>query len=290
MSVVRPGEEDGPRPQGMLVAVGGNEDKQFDLKVLRHIANLPVGGTRVVEVLPTASSIPKAVSESYVQAFGKIGIPTVNVMDVQSRADAANEDYVRRIREADVVFLTGGDQLRITTLLGGSPVLRAIKGHYLRGGVVAGTSAGAAAMSGTMIFEGEATAGSMVKGNVQMSPGLGLIGIAVVDTHFITRGRFSRLLEVVASNPGYIGLGVGEDTAVIIREGRRVEVIGAGVVVVVDGHRLGYTNLTDIKLGQPIAAENLIVHTLVEGHGYDLVEQRFIPPKERPQVDIHENH
>lgn len=280
--------DDLSKPKGTLVAVGGNEDKQFDLRVLRRIVDLPEGGTKIVEVIPTASSIPAQVSQSYVSAFGRIGIPSVNIMNIRSRAEARSPEFVRRIREADVVFFTGGDQLRITTLVGGSPVHLAIKGHYQRGGVVAGTSAGAACMSGTMIFEGEAAAGSMQKGNVQMTPGLGLISTCVIDTHFIARGRFSRLLEVVTSNPGHIGLGVGEDTGIIIRDGHLVEVIGAGVVVVVDGHHLRYTNISDVNLGQPIAVENMIVHTLVEGHGFDLAEQRYLPPKPTPKVD-HEN-
>ncbi|HWH07737.1 MAG TPA: cyanophycinase, partial [Candidatus Thermoplasmatota archaeon] len=262
------------KPKGSLVAVGGNEDKEKDLKVLRIIAGLPEGGTKTVEVIPTASEIPKEVSQLYIQAFSKIGIGNVHVMDIQDRHQARDPDFVRRIRECDVVFLTGGDQLRLTSLLGGSPVLEAIRDHYWNGGVVAGTSAGAAAMSGTMIFEGEAEK-SMKKGNVQMVPGLGLIRIATIDTHFIQRGRVSRLLEVVASNPGLIGLGLGEDTGIIIRDGDRVEVIGTGVVVVVDGHDIRYSNITAIRLGQPIAVEHMVVHTLVEGAKYDLREQRY---------------
>lgn len=267
----------GPPPKGALVAVGGNEDKVQDLKVLRTIVGLPEGGSKIVEILPTASSIPREVAEQYVQAFGRIGIPTVRIMDVVSRADAMRPEFVQRIRECDVVFITGGDQLRLTSLLGGSPVLQAIRQHYWNGGVVAGTSAGAAAMSSTMIFQGEAS-DAMKKGTVQMTSGLGLVRNAIIDTHFIQRGRLSRLLEVVASNPGAIGLGVGEDTGIIITDGHRVRVIGAGVVVVVDGHHLRYSNITEIQLGHPIAVEQIVVHTLVEGHGYDLLDQRYLRP------------
>ena len=271
------------KPKGALVAVGGNEDKEKDLKVLRIIAGLPEGGTRTVEVIPTASEIPKEVGQAYIAAFSKIGISNVHVMDIQERQQARDPEFVRRIRECDVVFLTGGDQLRLTSLLGGSPVLEAIKDHYWNGGVVAGTSAGAAAMSATMIFEGDAEK-SMKKGNVQMVPGLGLLRTATIDTHFIQRGRVSRLLEVVASNPGLVGLGLGEDTGIVIRDGVRVEVIGTGVVVVVDGHDIRYSNITAIRLGQPIAVEHVVVHTLVEGANYDLHEQRYhrpaLPPRE----------
>lgn len=265
------------KPKGYLVAVGGNEDKEKDLKVLRKIASLPEGGTRIVELIPLASNIPHEVVESYIPAFRKIGVEEVRIMNLTAREDARDPAYVERIREADVVFFSGGDQLRITSLIGGSPVAEAIAGHYWRGGVVAGTSAGAAAMSGTMIFEGE-VALSMRKGNVHMVPGLGLLPNAIIDTHFIQRGRISRLLEVIASNPGSIGLGLGEDTGIIIREGEIVEVIGTGVVVIVDGHQIRYTNISQIRLGQPIALEHVVLHTLVEGHFFDLEEQRYLKP------------
>ncbi|HET6398154.1 MAG TPA: cyanophycinase [Candidatus Thermoplasmatota archaeon] len=271
-----------PHPAGFLVAIGGNEDKEFGKTVLKSVVDLPTGGTKTVEVIPTASSIPKTVSEGYLQAFSKLGIPNVGVLDIRSRDEADRPELAQRIQAADVVFFTGGDQLRLTSLLGGTRCARAIKDHYWNGGVVAGTSAGAAAMSSTMIFEGEPNNG-MRKGNVQMTPGLGLIRTCVIDTHFLDRGRLSRLLEVVTSNPGHIGLGLGEDTGIIIRGGSRVDVIGKGLVVVVDGHHLRYTNITDIAMRQPIAVENVIVHTLVEGHGYDLAEQRYIAPERKKE-------
>lgn len=271
-------------PKGALVAVGGNEEKEKDPRVLRTIIELPEGGTNIVEVIPTASSIPDEVADAYRDAFSKLGVKEVRVMDIRSREQAERKDYVKRIAECDVVFLTGGDQLRITSMIGGSPVARAIKRHYLNGGVVAGTSAGAAAMSETMIFEGESES-SMKKGNVQMTPGLGLIRTAVIDTHFIHRGRVSRLIEVITSNPGLIGVGLAEDTGVIIRDGCRVEVIGNGVVVIVDGHKIRYTNISDVQMGEPIAVEHVILHTLVEGHGYDLDEQLYLPRDAKGKVN-----
>lgn len=266
-----------PPPKGVLVAIGGNERKEKDSQVLRTIVDLPEGGTRVVEVIPTASSIPEEVAETYVEAFGDVGVDTVRVMNIQSREEADRSEYVARLREADVVFLTGGDQLRITSLLGGSAVLDAIKGHYRRGGVVAGTSAGAAAMSETMISEG-GVANSMRKGNVHMTPGLGLVRMAVIDTHFIDRGRVGRLLEVVASNPGLVGVGLGENTGVVIHDGSCVRAFGGGVVVIVEGHRIRHTNISDIRMGEPIAVENILLHALVDDYEYDLVEQRYMAP------------
>ncbi|HUR61190.1 MAG TPA: cyanophycinase [Candidatus Thermoplasmatota archaeon] len=272
-----------PAPKGTLVAIGGNEDKEFGKAVLKRVVDLPPGGTTIVEVIPTASSIPKVVGEDYVKAFGKLGIKTVAVMDIQSRDEADRKEYAERIRACDVVFLTGGDQLRLTSLLGGTKVARAIKDHYWNGGVVAGTSAGSAAMSSTMIFESHPE-GAMRKGSVQMTPGLGLIKTCVIDTHFLDRGRLSRLLEVVTSNPGYIGIGIGEDTGIIIRDGERIEVIGTGVAVIIDGHHLRYTNISDISIGEAIAVQNIIVHTMVQGHLYHLADQRLeIPPTKKKE-------
>jgi cyanophycinase len=267
-----------PAPRGTLVAIGGNEDKEFGKAVLKRVVDLPEGGTEVVEVIPTASSIPRAVADDYIKAFGKLGIKTVNILDIQDRDAADRKEFADRIRACDVAFLTGGDQLRLTSLLGGTKVARAIKDHYWSGGVVAGTSAGSAAMSATMIFESKPD-GAMRKGSVQMTPGLGLIKTCVIDTHFLDRGRLGRLLEVVTSNPGYIGLGVGEDTGLIIRDGERVEVIGTGVAVVVDGHHLRYTNISDISIGEAIAVQNIIVHTMVQGHLYHLADQRLEIPQ-----------
>jgi cyanophycinase len=268
-------------PLGFLVAIGGNEDKEFGKAVLKQMCELPAGGTRHVEVIPTASQFPDQMAVEYRKAFGALGIPKVEVMDIRDRRAADLQEYVDRVRDCDVVFFTGGDQLRLTTLLGGTAVAAAIRHHHRNGGVVAGTSAGAAAMSATMIFEGEPNRG-MRKGSVQMTPGLGLISKAVLDTHFLDRGRLSRLLEVVASNPGLMGVGLGEDTGIIVRHGEELEVFGKGVVVLVDGHDLRYTNLTDIALHEPIAVENITVHTLVAGHGFHLGERRYLRPPPQP--------
>lgn len=265
-------------PQGMLVAVGGSEDKTEDLEVLRTICNLPTGGTKVVEIIPTASRIPEEAAGQYIEPFKKIGVEKVGIMNILTRQDAQREDFVQRILDADVVFFTGGDQLRITNLLGGSPVLSTLKGHYQRGGVIAGTSAGATAMSQAMIYQGKA-GNALRKGNVQMTPGLGLIRNAVVDSHFTQRGRFSRLLEVVTGNPGVIGVGLDEDSGVVVRDGHIAEAIGSGVVVIIDGHDMQYSNITNINMGTAIAEAGVKVHTLTSGHSFDLEDRRYIWPE-----------
>lgn len=268
-------------PRGMLVAIGGNEDKQFAKEVLRRVVDLPDGGSRRVALIPTASSVPREVTQEYEAAFQKLGIERVDVLDIQRRTEAEDREHADLVRESDVVYITGGDQLRLTSLVGGTRLAKAIKDHYWNGGVVAGTSAGAAAMSSTMIAFGEPSVG-MRKGSVTMSPGFALLPDCVIDTHFLDRGRLSRLLEVVTTNPGHIGLGVGEDTGLIVRDGHQLEVIGTGVVVVVDGSDLRHTNVSAIEHDQAIAAEHLIVHTLPAGYGYDLAERRYLPPRSEP--------
>ena len=187
-----------------------------------------------------------------------------------------------------MVFFTGGDQLRITNLLGGSDLLKTLLGHYQRGGVIAGTSAGAAAMSQAMIYQGHA-GHALRKGNVQMTPGMGFIRNAVVDSHFTQRGRFSRLLEVVTSNPGVIGLGLDEDSGVVVRDGDRIEAIGSGVVVVIDGHDMRYSNVTQVRMGQAIAEEGVRVHTLTRGHGFHLVDLKYLRPGAAMLEEDHED-
>jgi cyanophycinase len=275
-------------PLGSLVAVGGNEDKTADLEVLRTICALPEGGTKVVEIVPIASRVPEEAAGQYIEPFQKLGVETVNIMDVSSRAAANDAALVQRIIDADVVFFTGGDQLRITNLLGGSGLHRTLQGHYQRGGVVAGTSAGAAAMSQAMIYQGKAGQ-AMRKGTVQMTPGMGLLRNVVIDSHFTQRGRFSRLLEVVTGNPGVIGLGLDEDSGVVVRDGNRIEAIGSGVVVVIDGHEMRYSSITQVRMGRAIAVEGMLVHTLTKGHGFHLEDRRYLRPAVLETEEDHED-
>lgn len=273
------GEAERIIPKGTLVAIGGNEDKSADLEVLATICDLPEGGTDVVELIPTASQIPDEAAGQYIEPFTELGCSTVNIMEVDSREAANEPDNIQRVLDADVVFFTGGDQLRITSTLGGSKLLSTLQGHYQRGGVIAGTSAGAAVMSSSMIYQGHAGR-AMRKGNVQMTSGINLIPDVVIDSHFTRRGRFGRLLEVVTGNPGIIGLGLDEDSGVIVRRGRLLETIGSGVVFIIDGHGMRSTNITQVPLGTAIAAEGIEVHTMTKGHGFDLHAREFLRPGE----------
>jgi cyanophycinase len=263
-----------------LVAIGGNEDKEKDLDVLKQTILLSNKKEPHIELITTASSMPKETGESYIAAFEKISAKNVKLMDIRTREQTGNPEYVERLKNADIIFFTGGDQLRITSILGGTPVLEMIKSRYFNEKcIIAGTSAGASAMSETMIYEGEICE-ALCKGKVQLTTGIGLVKNVVIDSHFIQRGRFSRLMDIVTTNPGTIGLGLGEDTGVVIRQGHLLESIGAGLTVIFDGQHIKYTNISDIQIGEAIAVENVWVHTLAKGHGYNLLTRKYITPSE----------
>ncbi len=265
-------------PKGVLVAIGGGEDKKKDLFILRATLELAKKPDPCIALITSASSEPESQAKKYLRAFNKIGVSDVHVLDIRTREQATDTDVLDLIKCSDIIFFSGGDQLRITSILGGSPILRELRRMYFEEEcVVAGTSAGASALSETMIYEGESPE-ALKKGTVQMTSGIGLVRKVVIDSHFIKRGRFSRLMETVTSNPGVIGLGLGEDTGVIIREGHILEAIGQGLIVIFDGQQIKHTNIADIPAGQAIAVDNVIVHTLVKGYCYDLLSREYLKP------------
>jgi len=284
-----PGRQEGPdlrAPRGILVAVGGNEDKEHDLFILRSIISLVKKEMVNIEVITTASEIPEEVGQLYVKAFEKIGGNSLGLMHIRSREQAEEPEMLARVRMADIIFFSGGDQLRITCILGGSSILKEVRRRYQEEFcIIAGTSAGASAMSETMIYDGDSSE-SLLKGRVQIAGGIGLINRVIIDSHFIKRGRFSRLMQVISMNPGYIGLGLGEDTGVVIERGNIIKAIGNGLVVIFDGQHLRYTNVTSIQDGEAIAIENIHVHTLVRDHGYDLRERRYLRPEDMECLDL----
>ncbi|MGA1849011.1 MAG: cyanophycinase [Thermoplasmatota archaeon] len=273
-------EPDRRAPKGVLVAVGGNEDKEHDLFILRSIKSLVKKELVRIEVITTASEIPEEVGQLYVKAFEKIGGNHLGLMNIRTRDQAEEPEMLSRIKEADIIFFSGGDQLRITSILGGSPILKEIRRRYMEEFcIVAGTSAGASAMSETMIYDGD-SGEALLKGTVHITGGIGLINRVIIDSHFIKRGRFSRLMQVISMNPGYIGLGLGEDTGVVVERGRTLRAIGNGLVVIFDGQHMRYSNVTRIRDGEAIAIDNMHVHTIVKGHGYDLFERRYLKPED----------
>ena len=275
-------EGPGP-PAGTLVAIGGNEDKENDLSILRTTVRLSTARNPLIALITTASSVPEAMAGTYLKAFGAIGSNRVEVLHISTREEAADEGMLAVVKESDIVFFTGGDQLRITSIMGGLPVLTEVRRKFFTEDcVVAGTSAGASALSETMIYEGESPE-ALKKGTVQMTSGIGLLRKVVIDSHFIKRGRFSRLMEMVAGNPGIIGLGLGEDSGVIIRGGHHMEAIGQGLIVIFDGKTIAHSNIPNIEMGAAIAVNSVTVHTLVKGYGYDTLTREYILPGGHPR-------
>jgi cyanophycinase len=277
-------------PKGKLISIGGSEDKGteidpkfvqkehlnfFEFGILKRILSEMKGVDSRVEVITTASQIPEEVGENYIQAFGKLGCKNVGVIHIKKREDALDPAYLERIKTADGVMFTGGNQLRLSMIFGGTEFLKILKTRYQNEEfVIAGTSAGAMGMSNTMIYQGSST-GALLKGEVKITTGLAFIKDVIIDSHFVTRGRFGRLAQAVASNPDCIGIGLGEDTGVLIKEGNKMEAIGSGLVLIFDGHNIRHSNIADIAEGQPLSIEHLIVHVMAKGNLYYLDERKF---------------
>ncbi|ABE58469.1 cyanophycinase [Chromohalobacter israelensis] len=269
--------------RGHIVAIGGAEDKTSELAILKRVFELAPEDSHEVSVIATASSIPDQLLPSYEAAFKRLGASQVHALDIQDRQQAAEAEVVRLIQRSGVIFFTGGDQLRLTTVLGGSATLRAVRERLRAGAVVAGTSAGAAAMPSTMIYNGAAS-DALRKGAVNMTFGLGFVRGMVIDSHFLERGRFTRLMEVGASNPEQLGVGLGEDAAVIIHPDRILETIGPGHVIIIDSRDLASSNIAELEMGAPVAVENMILHAMVSGHGYDVDARRYLVAEELEAV------
>jgi cyanophycinase len=274
--------------KGKLIVIGGAVDKgsfsekNFELQVEKNLNFFETGILKrlilesrykedsVVEIITTASKIPREVGPEYAKAFQYLGAKNVSVMHIEKRDEAHNPDLEGRIRNADVVMFTGGDQLRLTTILGGTKIHNIILEKYKNEDFVfAGTSAGAAAASSSMIYQGSSSE-ALLKGEVKITRGLGLIDYVIFDTHFVHRGRIGRLFQAVDSNPKTLGIGLGEDTGLLITDGRYMKAIGSGLVILVDGRFIKDTNITEVEMGEPISIKNLIVHVMSQDDHYDL--------------------
>ncbi len=273
--------------KGSLVAIGGAEDKTSGSEILQRVLQLSPESTPEVAVITTASGVPDEVFPAYDQVFTQLGAPAVHNIDVRTREEAAADGYGAILERCGTIFLTGGDQLRLTHILGGSSLLNAVRKRFREGAVVAGTSAGAAAQSATMIYEG-AAADALRKGAVKMSAGFGFVEGVVIDSHFLERGRFTRLIEVGAANPEFLGIGIGEDAGAIFYDNLVLEAIGTGHVIVIDSSRLKSSNVASLSEGEPVAVEHVIMHALTSGFGYDIKGRRFLQPGEMDRADTDE--
>ncbi len=275
-------------PKGCLIPVGGAEDKEaelenfFEMGILKKIiGQIPEGDDPQIEVITTAAGDPADAFKAYKEGFKKLGCASVGHLNIRSRAEADAPETLERLKACNCVMMSGGDQLRLSTIFGGTEALRIIYRRY-EGElfVVAGTSAGAMVMSNPMIYEGQAERANL-KGEVKIVSGFGLLDDVIIDTHVDKRGRFSRLAQAVAAQPGALGVGLGEDTGMVVTKGRRIEVIGSGSIVLIDGRNILCTNIADIDAGSPITVQNLAVHILAAGDFYDIKMRAF--PKSVPK-------
>ncbi|WP_374166108.1 cyanophycinase [Arcticibacter sp. MXS-1] len=282
------------QPKGKLVIIGGAVDlgsslsynenishphyvKFFERGILkRMITESAKGHESVVEVVTTASKIPEIVGAEYIKSFSQLQVNHVSVLDIRSREEASQPEVLSRIRKADVVMFSGGDQLRLSSIFGGTEFLRILKERYqTEPFLIAGTSAGAAAASANMIYRGNSSE-ALIKGEVQMTGGLGFIDDVIIDTHFVQRGRIGRLFYAVASNPGMLGIGLGEDAGLLITQGYFMEAIGSGLTILVDGRYINETSIYDVEIGSPVSIDNLRVHVMSIFDRYNLHRHELV--------------
>ncbi len=253
---------------GHLIVIGGAEDKIRDRVILSRFVALAGGSDARIAVIATASSFAAEVAERYRQVFTDLGAARVDPILAQARPAANDETFVGLVERATGIFLTGGNQLRLSSTIGGTRLSRAIDERYHAGAVVAGTSAGASALSTHMIAFG-ASGLTPKQRMAQISAGLGLLPGVIIDQHFQQRNRLGRLLALVAQNPSLLGIGIDEDTAGVVTPDHVVEVIGRGSVTIVDG-TAAETDAWEVAGHRPLMISNVVMHSLPAGYRFDL--------------------
>ncbi|MFK7757640.1 MAG: cyanophycinase [Flavobacteriales bacterium] len=272
--------------KGILIPVGGNEDKGLDSDmgdamdfisegILFHIINKAKGTDSNIVVIPSASSIPDEVWENYKSAFGTLGCENISVLNFQSEEEANDPERCNALKTADCIMMTGGDQSKLTRIISGSLAMEIMRMRYLSEPIViAGTSAGAVAMSKEMVTGGSSIE-SLVKGAIKMGEGLDFLPEVILDSHFVRRGRFGRLAEAVARMPHLLGIGLGEDTGIIIENGKDATVIGSGMIILFDPAQLTHNKHDQLSEGTPMSMSNLVVHILSNGDKFDIKEREI---------------
>jgi len=271
--------------KGILIPIGGSEDRfeneyhgidHIQESILAHVVRESGGSDQKIIIIPTASSIPEEVGEMYLNAFGKLNCTNLHVLNIQNRSQSESEETLSLVRDCRCIMFSGGDQSKIVNFIGGTP-LHELMNQKLREEdqfVLAGTSAGAMCMSYEMIAGGSATE-ALIKGNVSMKKGMGFVPELIIDSHFVIRGRFGRLAEAVAAFPHLMGLGLSEDTGVIIRNGIEFRVIGSGMVILFDPSGLTHNNFQILSEGVPMSLSNMVTHILANGDRFRLDDRKI---------------
>jgi cyanophycinase len=269
--------------RGWIVPIGGAENKENDRDILERFVEVSGGESANIVVIPTASRLTET-GPRYERIFTELGADKVAVMDFDTRRDCQESGRLKRLEEATGIFFTGGNQLRLTTLLGGTPVAKLIRMRNAHGVTVGGTSAGASILSEHMIAFGD-EGSSVISGSVRLAPGLGLTNRFIIDQHFRQRDRLGRLLTALAYNPFAVGIGLDEDTAAFIGPDETIEVSGSGGVTIVDASEVSYSSVAESVEGQPVCVLGLRLHFLVAGATFNLQTRQasasgLVQPKE----------
>lgn len=257
---------------GKLIIIGGAEDKKDRCVILKEVIKISGGENSIITILTTATENPDTVGDNYIKIFKMLGAQNVESVNINTRDDANNKYVQERLKKSSCIFFTGGDQLRITSILGGSGIDKLLNELNKRGVLIVGTSAGASVMSRTMIIGGDDKE-SPRKCTINMAPGLGLLNDVVIDQHFAQRGRIGRLLTAIAENPENLGVGIDEDTAIIVDKGK-FRVVGSNAVTIVDGRSLLNTNVSESSPDEILALTYVTLHILPSGYGFDIEARR----------------
>ena len=255
---------------GKLIIIGGAEDKKGDKEILKRVCGFINKENDVILVATIATEYPRESLENYREVFTKLGVKKIKGLDISNRIQAFEEINLKSIEEASLIFFTGGDQLRITSMVGGTPIYGALKKAGERGCIIVGTSAGASVMSDTMIVQGD-DEDSPRKCTLKMAPGLGFVENIMIDQHFDQRGRIGRLLTGIAQNPEVLGIGIDEDTAIIVSDNGIAEVIGSGAVYFVDGSGITHSNVSEQYSDEVLSMYNVKLHVLKEGNKFNIL-------------------
>ncbi len=272
---------------GHLLVIGGAEDKYNERRILKKFLELAGGEKAEVLIVPVASDFPEFAADVYVQAFRRLGVAQPRVLRATSRQDVVSADAETLLDGVTGVFISGGDQMRLVSILGGTKFAQKLRQLVTDTNIVlAGTSAGAAGMSTSMIVRGESTPHPQ-KNSVRLSPGLGFLKNIIIDQHFTERGRISRLVTAVSYNPYNLGIGIDENTAIILNKEGILEVFGGGTVTIVDGSQITYNEIAEVDEHQPFSVCGVQLNILGEGLIYDYFGRSPLqPPNEFLLPDI----
>lgn len=258
--------------KGDLIIIGGAEDKEGDKEILKKVCNSVNKEEDIILIATIATEYPEEALEKYKKIFRGLGVKNIKGLNIEEREDSLNKKNIELIKEASLIFFTGGDQLRITSLVGGTSIYDALKGASDNGCIIVGTSAGASVMSDTMVVNGDDDE-SPRKCTLKMAPGLGFVEGVMIDQHFAQRGRIGRLLTGIAQNPEVLGVGIDEDTALVVRDNGDAQVIGNGAVYFLDARNITYSNVSEQNIDEVLSMFNVNLHVLKEGDKYNLLSK-----------------